>query len=312
MTQVLTVTMNPVVDITTTTPKVERGRKLRCGEARYDPGGGGLNVARMVRELGGQALAFLPCGGATGEMLKDLCAREKLEIETMPIESRTRESLKVFEESSEGMYRFLLPGPRLSDAESSAALDRIEELADSAEFVVLSGSLPPGVAPDFYRRAAERASAAGARVALDTSGEALAASISSALDVLKPNHDEAAELADGDILEDEARRERLLERLLGEGVGVVFLTLGAEGVIVASRDGERLHFRPPEVSRRSPVGAGDSFLGAAIYALGTGASLEEATRLAVAAAAATIESEGTSLSQREDILALRERVERVA
>lgn len=311
MNQFLTVTMNPAVDVTTSASKVETGRKLRCGEPRFDPGGGGLNVARMVNELGGRAAAFFPCGGTSGEMLKELCVRENLEVATMPIEGRTRESLKVFEESSEETYRFLLPGPHLSDRERDMALDRIEELADGAEFVVLSGSLPPGLAPDFYRKVAERASAAGARVALDTSGEALAASIGPALHVLKPNHDEAAELAGGDILEDAARRERFLERLLEEGVALVFLTLGAKGVLVGNRDGERLRFRAPEASGGSPVGAGDSFLGAAIYALGTGASLEEATRLAVAAAAAAVASEGTSLSRREDILALRDQVERV-
>lgn len=312
MKHVVTVTMNPTVDITTETSKVEMGRKLRCGEPRFDPGGGGINVARMVRELGGEAVAFFPVGGTSGEMLKELCARENVATDTMPIEGRTRESLKVFEERSEGTYRFLLPGPRLSDREREAALQRIEELAEGAAFVVLSGSLPPGLSPDFYREAAERAAAAGARVALDTSGEALEAGIGPALHVLKPNQDEAAELAGGDVVEDEARRERLLERLMNDGVDIVFLTLGEREVVVESREGGRLRFRPPEVSRRSPVGAGDSFLGAAIHALANGAPLEEAARVAVAAAGATIGTEGTSLSRREDILALCERVERIA
>ena len=304
--------MNPTVDITTTAENVERGKKVRCGEPRFDPGGGGINVARMVAELGGDALAFFPCGGNSGEMLLDLCAREKLRTETMPMEGRTRESLKVFEESSKGTYRFILPGPRLSDGECEEALERIEKLAGDADFVVFSGSLPPGPEPEFYREAAKRTAAAGARVALDTSGEALSAAIGPALFVLKPNHDEASELAGGDILEDQSRRERLLERLLDDGVDIVFLTLGAKGVLAGSRDGTRLRFRPPEVSRGSPVGAGDSFLGAAIFALANEDSLEEATRLAVAAAAATIETEGTSLSRRKDILALRDRVGRCA
>lgn len=312
MKPVITVTMNPTVDVTTTTTRVEEGRKLRCGEPRFDPGGGGINVARMVRELGGEAVAFFPCGGSTGEMLKDLCGREKLQVEAMPIEGRTRESLKVFEESSEGTFRFLLPGPRLTDRERDAALDRIEDLASGSRFVVLSGSLPPGLAPDFYREAAERASAAGARVALDTSGEALTAAIGPSVCVLKPNHDEAAELAGGEIVEDEARRERLLQRLLGEGIEIVFLTLGKKGVFAARRDGTRLRMRPPEVSRGSPVGAGDSFLGAAIHALSNDAPFEEAARLAVAAAAAAVESEGTSLARRDDILALCDGVERIA
>jgi len=310
MKHVLTVTMNPTVDVTTTADTVKRGQKVRCGEPRFDPGGGGINVARMVSALGSDALAFFPCGGSPGEMLLELCAREKLKTETIPIEGRTRESLKVFENASKGTYRFILPGPCLSDGERELALERIERLAGNADFVVLSGSLPPGCEPDFYRKAAERVADLGARVALDTSGEALSAAIGPALDIVKPNHDEAAELAGGDIVDDTERREGLLERLLDEGVGVVFLTLGAKGVVVASRDGERLQFRPPAVSRGSPVGAGDSFLGAAIYALGKGASLEKATQLAVAAAAATIETEGTSLSRREDILALCEQVER--
>jgi len=312
MKKVLTVTMNPTVDITTTAAHVERGKKVRCGEPRFDPGGGGINVARMVGELGGNALAFFPCGGAPGDMLLDLCAREKVRTETMPMEGRTRECLKVFEKSSEGTYRFILPGPRLSDGDREQALERIEKLAGSADFVVLSGSLPPGSGSDFYRKAAERAAAAGARVALDTSGEALSTAIGSALHMVKPNHDEASELAGGDILEDKERRKRLLERLLDAGVEIVFLTLGAKGVLAGSRDGTRLRFRPPEVSHGSPSGAGDSFLGAAIFALANGDSLEDATRLGVAAAAATIKTEGTSLSRREDIVALREQVERCA
>ena len=312
MKPVITITMNPTVDVTTATTKVEQGRKLRCGEPRFDPGGGGINVARMVRELGGDAVAFFPCGGSSGETLKALCAREKLQVEAMPIEGRTRESLKVFEESSEGTFRFLLPGPHITDNEREAALERIDVLANGSGFVVLSGSLPPGLAPDFYREATERAAAAGARVALDTSGEALTEAIGPAVSVLKPNHEEAADLAGGEIVDDEARRERLVQRLLGEGIEFVFLTLGEKGVFAARRDGARLRFRPPDVSRGSPVGAGDSFLGAAVHALSNDASFEEVTRLAVAAAAAAVESEGTSLARREDILALCDGVERIA
>jgi len=165
--------MNPALDIATATETVVAGHKLRCGQPRYDPGGGGINVARAVHRLGGDALAVFPIGGLSGEMLCRLLHDEGVPHIPVPIAGFTRESLAVVERQSGKQYRFLLPGPLLSPHDQERCLHALAMHAGGAAYLVASGSLPPGVSEDFYARVCDLARSCGARFVLDTSGAAL-------------------------------------------------------------------------------------------------------------------------------------------
>src|SRR6266542_1635991 len=194
MTAIVTLTMNPALDIATATETVVPGHKLRCREPRYDPGGGGINVARAVHQLGGDALAVFPVGGLAGEMLRRLLLEEGVPHIPIPIAGMTRESLAVVEQQSGKQYRFLLPGPRLTSHEQERCLEALAMHAAGAPYLIASGSLPPGVPANFYARVRTLAAKCGARFVLDTSGPALAGA-GTGMFLIKASLRELAELA---------------------------------------------------------------------------------------------------------------------
>ena len=206
MPQIVTLTMNPALDIATATEAVIPTIKLRCDEPHYDPGGGGINVARAVRLLGGDALAVFPVGGLSGEMLCQLLRDEGVPHDSVTIAGLTRESLAVVERESGKQYRFLLPGPRLEEHDCRRCLDALALHLDGAEYLVASGSLPPGVPAAFYAEVGSLAQRHGVRFVLDTSGPALAAA-GPGVDLLKTSLRELEELT-GHELQSAADEER--------------------------------------------------------------------------------------------------------
>ena len=173
MAAIVTLTMNPALDIATATERVEPVHKLRCTAPRYDAGGGGINVARAVHALSGEALAIFPAGGAAGEMIRYLLDEEGVAYQAVAIAGFTRESLAVEERRTGNQYRFILPGPEIGPADQERCLDALSAAAPQADYIVASGSLPLGVPDDFYARVAVLAKRHGKRLALDTSGAAL-------------------------------------------------------------------------------------------------------------------------------------------
>jgi 6-phosphofructokinase 2 len=299
MPNVVTLTMNPSVDVSSSVDRVVPIRKLRCTPAERDPGGGGINVARALRALGGESVAVYPAGGATGALLRRLLARDGLHDHAVDTADETRESLTILEAASGQQYRFVLPGPRLEEAEWRACLEVLAALRPVPAWVVASGSLPRGVPEDFYAELARRARGWGARLALDTSGPALRAALGEGVDLVKPNLRELRDLA-GRELADEAAQIGAVEDIVGGGgARLVALTLGAEGAILASREGVvRAAGIPVDVV--SAVGAGDSFVAGMVLELSRGRSPEEAFRHAVAAGTAALLTAGTGLCRKED------------
>src|SRR5512144_1512573 len=169
-TTIVTLTMNPALDVTTSAERVGPTSKIRCHGVRYDAGGGGINVARVARVLGGSVSAVFPAGAHTGDLVTTLVADADVPYRRVNISEPTRESFTIDEECSGQQYRFVLPGPRLSFVEQARCLDELRDAARSAEFVVASGSLPPGVPADFYQRVADLCRELGVLLILDTSG----------------------------------------------------------------------------------------------------------------------------------------------
>jgi 6-phosphofructokinase 2 len=307
MTDIVTITPNPAVDLSTSVERIVPVAKLRGTSQRRDPGGGGINVARVVKRLGGDVSAIYPAGGATGDLLRKLLDREAVASQTFAIAEETREDFFVSEISTGQPYRFILPGPRLSESEWQQCLTLLSGLKPFPRFVVASGSLPGGVPDDFYARVARIAKQHGASMILDTSGPALVTAVAEGVDLIKPNLREMRELA-GSEPSDAGAWEAAAKTLLHSGkVAVIALTMGHLGAVLVTKD-QVLRAEPLAVTPVSAVGAGDSFLGALIWRLAAGAGLRDAFRQAVAAGAAALLNPGTELCRPDDIKRLAEQV----
>lgn len=307
MAGILTLTFNPSIDVSTSVARLEPEHKLRCGAVRWDAGGGGINVARVVRRLGGEVVAVYAAGGSVGALLRRLSDEEGLESLPVPIAEETREDFTVLEEASGHQYRFVLPGPRLSEPEWRACLDAVARFAAPLDFIVASGSLPPGVPEEALADLARHAQARGAKLVVDSTGPALAAALKVGVHLIKPNLRELCELTgESPTGRDEwiAAARRLVASRQVEHVA---LTLGEHGALLVSAD-EAWFAAGVPVKIVSAVGAGDSFLGALVWALSGGKSRCEALRHATAAGTAALLSPATDLCHPEDVARLLERV----
>lgn len=309
---VLTITLNPAIDITTTVEKLVAGPKLRCAMPTIEPGGGGVNVSRVIKELGSESTALVAIGGPTGALMRDLLEQAGIESVFLEAGGLTRQSFAVHDRSTGEQFRFVLPGAVQDNAfarSTLAALDRL--LADRGyAYVIGSGSLPPGLPDDFYGRIARSVRDHGARFILDTSGAPLAAAMGHGVFLVKPNHVEARTLARAFGVGDDAPQEELGRRIVETGgAEAVILTGGGEGAVLVAASGIE-HARSPKVEVVSEVGAGDSFIGALSHALANGWSLEDAFRFGVASAAAAVTTAATELARKADIEDLYARMQR--
>ncbi|MEX0795556.1 MAG: 1-phosphofructokinase family hexose kinase [Acidimicrobiia bacterium] len=303
MSMVLTVTVNPSYDTTATAVRVEPDRKIRCTEAVEHPGGGGINVARVIGILGGNATALWTNGGLFGIGLGQLLDSAGVDHIPIDISGHTRQSFAVIEDKTHRHYRFSTPGPDISEEE-------LEDLAavvrqNQYDFLVISGGLPPSVDPEFYNRLASIATGKGARVVLDTNGEPLRAALAGGdVYLVKPNFRELAEAVgmepgDGNFDVTSSSRE-----LVEQGKAAVVVTsLGPAGVILTTTKGV-MRIPAPTVTISSKIGAGDSTVGGIVYRLGEGDDLIAAVRFGVASGAAAVMTPGTELCKRHDVESL--------
>lgn len=294
MTDIVTITPNPAVDLSTAVDRIVPVYKLRGTWQRRDPGGGGINVARVIMRFGGDVSAIYPVGGATGDSLRKLVEREGVASQSFAIADETREDFFVSEVSTGQQYRFILPGPRLAESEWRECLNLLSRTEPFPRFVVASGSLPGGVPDDFYARVARIANQRGAKMILDTSGPALPAALAEGVYLIKPNLREMRELTNSESSGAD-EWEGAAKTIVQSGkVAVIALTMGHLGSVLVTRD-RALRAPPLAITPVSAVGAGDSFLGALIYRLALGADLDDAFRLAAAAGAAALLNPGTGL-----------------
>ena len=298
MKTIVTLTLNPSIDGSAEADLVRPVHKIRTSDERYDPGGGGINVARVIRELGGPALAMYLAGGATGSVLDDLLETALIAHRRIPIEDHTRISHAVFERSSGEEYRFVPAGPLVMEWEWRAILEALEDI--DCEYLVASGSLPRAVPDDFYETVAALAHRKGIRLVLDTSGSALRAGLVRGVHLVKPSLGELEALV-GRRLADGAAQEAAARELIDAGSAeMVALTLGRDGALLVPAQAA---LRQPalDVVAKSAVGAGDSFVAAMTLALAQGRDEQDAFAYGMAAGAAAVLSPGTGLCRREDV-----------
>ena len=309
MTHFLTLTLNPALDIATSTEQVQATHKLRCTGVQRYPGGGGINVARVLHRLGSTVQAWALTGGPAGAQLQQLLAHEGVPTQVRPIAGDTRENMSVLETSTGREFRFVLPGPTVGPADWQAGLEALRTPPSTTppaapRWVIASGSLPPGVPDDFYAQAARQAKTQGMALVLDTSGPALEAALQVGVTIVKPSLRELRELLQQPLTSLEAQSQAAQSLVLRGAADMVALSMGEDGALLATRNGV---WQAPALNvpaATGTTGAGDCFLAALVWALTRGDTPPEALRWGVAAGAASLQAPGTALAQRDEICRL--------
>lgn len=300
---IVTLTLNPSLDRTIEVDQLTRGAVLRAGRARLDPGGKGVNVSRALLANGARSRAVLPCGGEDGRRLVRLLEQEGVDVVAVPCTGSTRSNITLAEPDGT-VTKINEPGGAMSPAELDRVAAAVLRAAGSADWVVVCGSLPPGVPVDVYATLGRRFAAAGIRVAVDTSGPALLAAVAAGAELVKPNREELAE-AVGRPLESLRDVVEAAQEMRSWGAGTVLASLGADGAVLVGPGGV-LAGESPHVEPRSTVGAGDSLLAGFLSVGGSGAAAL-AEGLAWGAAAAGLP--GSRMPRPTDILRTAVRVQ---
>ena len=300
---IVTLTLHPALDKSTTSPHILPDHKLRCTAPQIDAGGGGINVSKGVRKLNGQSTAVFPIGGHTGLLLRDLVERAGIPTITVQVPGETRESLSVTDTQTDSQYRFTMAGTDMTETHADQCLEIVQELGP--EWLVVGGSLPPGLPENYLEKVAAMAKKINAKLILDTSGAALKAAANVGVYMLKPNLIELSALAGVEKLEmnevDDAA-----QTIIQQGkCEVVVVSLGAQGALLVTREGFE-HIPAPMVQKQTTVGAGDSMVAGMVWALSQGKSLREMVQIGVACGSAATLSRGTQLFELEDVWRLHE------
>ena len=298
MPAIITVTFNPAIDKSTSVAVLIPEKKLKCALPVYEPGGGGINVARAIKKLGGQAVAVYLAGGYSGKTFTQLLTDELVDSIVTETRESTRENLIVLETASNQQYRFGMPGPTIREPEWQACLNSIENIQD-VEYIVASGSLPQGVPTDIFARIAFIARKKNARLIVDTSGEALKEAVAAGVYLIKPNLGELSMLLGKEELNIELVDDAAKEVIEKGNCEVVVVSMGPAGAMLVTKE-LALQIMPPAVKRKSTVGAGDSMVAGIVLSLTRNKSLTEAVQYGVACGTAATMNAGTELCRKED------------
>jgi len=299
MHSIITITFNPCIDKSTSVAALIPEKKLKCASPKFEPGGGGINVARAIKKLGGDVTAIYPAGGYTGKFFTQLLEKEGINIIGIETANHTRENLIVLDESTNQQYRFGMPGQLQNEKEWQECLEAIDKMKD-VEFIVASGSLAPGIPMDIFGRIAVIAKKKNAKLVVDTSGEALKQAVEKGVYLLKPNLGELSSLVGKEEIDIEMVIPVAREIISKGQSEIIVVSMGPAGAMLVTKD-ESLHIVPPPVKRKSTVGAGDSMVAGIVLSLAGNKSLKEAVQYGVACGTAAIMNSGTELCKPADV-----------
>ncbi len=299
MARIITLTPNPALDYALETEKAEPNRKLLCENASTHPGGGGINVSRAAMRLGAETFAIYTAGGVYGEALENAVDDEAIPNRNVAIAGETRLAFHIRERATGDEYRFNLRGPQMTGKEAASLLALLRDEAGAGDFIVGSGSLPPGAPDDFWAQAGLIAHERNARFLLDSSA-GVPAALETGLYLLRTNKHEFAALAGRSLAWPEETEAFAREFVKQRNIEKFVITFGGGGAMLAASD--RV-FRAPSLPVKiiSAVGAGDSFMGALCVALMRGDNDQDALRFAMAAAVATLTTPGTELFDADEV-----------
>lgn len=304
---ILTITLNPSVDKSSSVENISPEKKLRCNSPKYEAGGGGVNVSRALKRLEISSDAFFTSSGRTGRLLEELLQAEQLNIFPFYVTTETRENFTVLDIYSNKQYRFGFPGELLTQQEQNEILNRVEIMNPFPDFVVISGSLPAETDADLMRLLVNTCQSKGSKVIIDTSGEALKAAVEEGVFLLKPNIGELAALVGKDKLE-ETDVDQAAQLIISQGKAeIVVVSLGSQGAILFSAT-EKNQIEAPKVEVKSTVGAGDSMVAGMVSVLVKGGDYKEVLSMGIACGSATTMAEGTGLFTKENAMRLFNRI----
>jgi 6-phosphofructokinase 2 len=299
MKTIATLTMNPAIDVAYEADRVFHTHKIRARQEHYDPGGGGINVARVIARLGGTARAHYLAGGATGATLDSLLDSHQMVRCRLSIEGNTRISTAVYERETGKEFRFVPSGPTITHQEWQASIGHFDDI--ECDYLVASGSLPPGAPDDFYDRLLSKTRARGIELILDSSGAALEHGLATGCVLLvKPSIGELRKLVGRPLESRDEIAAAALNIVTKDRAKFVAVTMGHEGALLAQNSGV-LCLPAVPVEAKSAVGAGDSFLAAMTFALACGRDQVDAFRYGVAAGAAAVLTPGTDLCHGNEV-----------
>lgn len=305
---IVTLTPNPSIDRSITVQEVRHGEVNRALGSRVDPGGKGINVSRALTAQGRATTAVLPTGGPEGALMVELLREAGVEHVPVPVRGSLRMNVALLEPGGT-TTKVNEPGPTLSAADVEALLDRTVEVYAAAGspgraggWVVGCGSLPPGAPDDFFARLVDRARAAGARVAVDTSGAPLAAAVQARPDLIKPNLEELEELVGRDLPTLADVRTAAAD-LVDAGVGCVVVSLGGDGALLVDADGT-VHASASVDAPLSTVGAGDCLLAGVLAGLDGGLGADGVIGQGVRWGSAAVALPGSAVPAPADLLSV--------
>lgn len=297
--KIVTLTLNPAIDKSTFVDRIKPDSKLRCEQPVFEPGGGGINVSRAINKLGGESLAVYMAGGASGKMMGELLEKEKVDQVIIPVQGATRENFIVVDKSTEQQYRFGMPGANVTEEEWHEIFSQLDKLDEKPEFLVASGSLPPGMPETFFEKLANYCNEHNIKLIVDTSGTPLKQAVDQGVYMIKPNLGELAHLV-GESKIDQDGQEKYARQLIKEGKAkIVVVSLGPRGAMMVAENLTE-YVAPPTVEKRSTVGAGDSMVGGMVLALSKQQDLFEVLKQGVAAGTSATMNPGTQLCNLTD------------
>jgi 6-phosphofructokinase 2 len=299
MNKIITITLNPAIDKTTSTEKVVPEKKLRCAHPTYEPGGGGINVSRALSYLGSSSLAMYFAGGYNGSFFRDLLSKENIPSLVVSIKGNTRTNLIVVDKSTQLQYRFGMVSPPVEDDDWQLFLQEFEKQS-GYEYVVASGSLPEGVPLDFFGRVAAIVKKQHAKLIVDTSGEALRQAVQEGVFMIKPNLNELSSLYGKEELQEKELVTAARSIINSKGCEVMVVSMGKDGAVLVTAE-QDIHIVPPAVTIKSTVGAGDSMVAGMVFGLSKGMNWKEILQYGIACGTAATMNEGTALCKKERV-----------
>lgn len=298
--KIITLTLNPALDKSAKVDGIITEHKLKCHTINYQPGGGGINISRVLNRLGLASNCVFPFGGDNGLLLNELLVKESLTIHAIPVKAWTRENFSVIDTQTGLQYRFGMPGNTLVENELSEIENTLKKLLAENDILVLSGSLPENMAADYYAKLIKGLAKKKIKIVLDTSGLALKETLKENIYLIKPNQRELAQLAGKDFLSKLEQEEFALNLIKTQKIKYVVVSLGNKGAFIASNEGIT-YLSPPLVIVKSTIGAGDSMVAGLVYSILNNFPDEVMLKWGVACGVAATMSEGTDLAHKDNI-----------
>lgn len=310
---ILTVTLNPSVDRAVFVRELKVGDTNRVVRTETDAGGKGVNLSRVLRELGGETVATGFLGGGPGAYICKVLEMQGVPHCFVEVTGDTRTNVSVEDDQHNPPTTLNESGPQVTAEDIDRLFAQVREYLPKLSWLAMGGSLPPGAPPDTFRKLVEIAREANVRTLVDADGEAMKQAMAARPDFIKPNEKEASRLLERDISgrNDAIQAALELYQQLGSGDKIVVVSRGAGGAVLACGEGQ-FDGMTPNVEMRSTVGCGDSMLGGMLWAMRHGKSLEESFRWGLSAGAATAATDGTEIAREEVVRKLfpQARVER--